>query len=229
MGGSLAMLLMLMLRNRGVLRPENIAPVYTFGAPAIFCEGGTACSCAPEPTLPSLPAGEEKHGHGHQYEHADCTTTSSATSSSSATTSSSSSHKPCSCEGEGDGCQGGAKRASSRSGSRLLAHLGLQEAVVRNVMMHKDIVPRAFSCDYTLVTDILRSWGPSFREHACLTPRGRTHLYFFTGGWRCWQGWHGRVHVGWRLVGLWLHACGGLHSHASVRFMSACQHVSTRL
>jgi hypothetical protein len=203
-GGSLAMLLMLMLRNRGVLRPENIAPVYTFGAPAIFCEGGAACSCATEPTLPGMPADEEQHAHhhDHQHQHAGCTTTTTSATSNSAT--SNSSDKPCGCQGEGDGCHGSAKSASSRGGSRLLAHLGLQEAVVRNVMMHKDIVPRAFSCDYTLVTDILRSWGPAFREHACLTPRGRTHLYFFTGERR---GWLLVAGIGWMDVCVLLDRC----------------------
>lgn len=34
--------------------------------------------------------------------------------------------------------------------------------------MHKDIVPRAFACDYSLVADLLRRVGGSFRDHACL-------------------------------------------------------------
>ena len=34
--------------------------------------------------------------------------------------------------------------------------------------MHKDIVPRAFACDYTLVADLLRRVADSFREHRCL-------------------------------------------------------------
>ena len=38
-GGSLAVLLTLMYRRRGVLLPQQIAPVYTFGSPAIFCDG----------------------------------------------------------------------------------------------------------------------------------------------------------------------------------------------
>ena len=36
-------LLMMMFKHRGVLPATAIAPVYTFGAPAIFCDGG-ACS-----------------------------------------------------------------------------------------------------------------------------------------------------------------------------------------
>jgi len=38
-GGAMAVLLMLMFRHRGVLQPEQISPVYTFGAPAVFCDG----------------------------------------------------------------------------------------------------------------------------------------------------------------------------------------------
>jgi hypothetical protein len=52
-------------------------------------------------------------------------------------------------------------------------------------MMTRDIVPRAFSCDYTLVADLLRSWGPSWREHSCLaggvTGTGRRQLYVHIG------------------------------------------------
>jgi hypothetical protein len=34
--------------------------------------------------------------------------------------------------------------------------------------MTRDIVPRAFVCDYTLVADVLKSWLPSFKEHVGL-------------------------------------------------------------
>lgn len=44
----MAVLLMLMFRSRGVLLPQQIAPVYAFGAPALFCDGAlggwNACS-----------------------------------------------------------------------------------------------------------------------------------------------------------------------------------------
>ena len=47
LGGSLATLLMLMFVRRGVLPPSCLAPTYTFGSPAILCEGaaGGSCSC----------------------------------------------------------------------------------------------------------------------------------------------------------------------------------------
>lgn len=38
-GGAMAVLLTLMFRHRGVLHPEQIGPVYTFGSPAVFCDG----------------------------------------------------------------------------------------------------------------------------------------------------------------------------------------------
>ena len=46
LGGSLATLLMLMYLHRRVLRPLQLSPTYTFGAPAIFCEGGVTSDCA---------------------------------------------------------------------------------------------------------------------------------------------------------------------------------------
>jgi hypothetical protein len=70
-------------------------------------------------------------------------------------------------------------------GTSLLSKLGLPDDIIRSVMMTRDIVPRAFSCDYTLVADMLRSWGPSWREHSCLaggaTGDGRRQLYVHIG------------------------------------------------
>ena len=51
--------------------------------------------------------------------------------------------------------------------------MGLQEGAVRNVLLARDIVPRAFACDYTLVADILKRVSPSFREHRCLSNGAR--------------------------------------------------------
>lgn len=47
--------------------------------------------------------------------------------------------------------------------------------------MHKDIVPRAFASDYSLVADLLRKWSSSFRKHSCLTVPGRALMYNFIG------------------------------------------------
>lgn len=50
----MAVLLMLMFRHRGVLLPQQIAPVYTFGAPALFCDGAlggcSACNIGADGT-----------------------------------------------------------------------------------------------------------------------------------------------------------------------------------
>lgn len=52
--------------------------------------------------------------------------------------------------------------------SGLLSHMGLGHGAVRNIIMHRDIVPRAFACDYTLVSDLLARVSDSFRNHTCL-------------------------------------------------------------
>ncbi len=46
LGGSLATVLMLMYTRRGVIPVQAVSPIYTFGAPAVFCEA-SACSCSP--------------------------------------------------------------------------------------------------------------------------------------------------------------------------------------
>lgn len=71
-GGALAVLLMLMFRRRGVLAPQQIAPVYTFGAPAIFCDGAlgacAACGIGPDGAEAcSVVRGAASHGLTGQY------------------------------------------------------------------------------------------------------------------------------------------------------------------
>ncbi|KAL0054462.1 hypothetical protein WJX82_009173 [Trebouxia sp. C0006] len=126
LGGSLGTLLMMMYKYRGVLPQTAIAPVYTFGAPAIFYSASDASpdTSATEPITDN---------HGHQKS------------------------------------QG------------ILQALGLDAGCVRNIFMTRDIVPRAFACDYTLVADLLRRVGEGFREHDCLMGNGRVVMYFFVG------------------------------------------------
>ena len=50
----------------------------------------------------------------------------------------------------------------------LLERMGLPTGAIRNIIMHRDIVPRAFACDYKLVADILARVNDGFREHGCL-------------------------------------------------------------
>eukprot|EP00210_Caulerpa_lentillifera_P006204 g5928.t1 len=67
------------------------------------------------------------------------------------------------------------------SNQNLFEKLGLPQNTVINVIMHKDIIPRAFASDYSLVADLLRKWSSSFRKHYCLAIPGRTLLYNFIG------------------------------------------------
>lgn len=69
----------------------------------------------------------------------------------------------------------------SSTNQNLLEKLGLPTNTVVNIIMHKDIIPRAFASDYSLVADLLRKWSGSFRKHYCLAIPGRTLLYNFIG------------------------------------------------
>ncbi|XP_009412375.2 phospholipase A1 PLIP1, chloroplastic [Musa acuminata AAA Group] len=92
LGGSLCLLVGLMLLARGDVRLRQLLPVVTFGSPSVFC-----------------------------------------------------------------------------GGQRVLEELGLDEGFVRSVMMHRDIVPRAFSCNYpNHVAHVLKRLNAAFRSHPCL-------------------------------------------------------------
>ncbi|XP_073147519.1 phospholipase A1 PLIP1, chloroplastic [Henckelia pumila] len=92
LGGSLALLVNLMLLKRKALKPSALLPVVTFGSPFIFCGG----------------------------------------------------HK-------------------------ILEELNVDENHVHFVMMHRDIVPRAFSCSYpNYVAQVLKRLSSTFRFHPCL-------------------------------------------------------------
>ncbi|CAL4975245.1 unnamed protein product [Urochloa decumbens] len=107
LGGSLAVLVSLMLVARGVVPPEALHPVVTFGAPSVFC-----------------------------------------------------------------------------GGRRVLEALGVGEEHVRSVAMHRDIVPRAFSCRYPgHAIAVLKRLNGVLRAHPCLnthralyTPMGATYI-----------------------------------------------------
>ncbi|GFP80619.1 hypothetical protein PHJA_000205200 [Phtheirospermum japonicum] len=54
-------------------------------------------------------------------------------------------------------------------GDRLLRDLGLPRDHVRSITMHRDIVPRAFSCNYpNRVAELLKAVNGKFRNHPCL-------------------------------------------------------------
>ncbi|WMV10476.1 hypothetical protein MTR67_003861 [Solanum verrucosum] len=92
LGGSLSLLVNLMLFIRGEVPPSSLLPVITFGAPSIMC-----------------------------------------------------------------------------GGDRLLRRLGLPRSHVQAITMHRDIVPRAFSCNYpNHVAEFLKAINGNFRNHQCL-------------------------------------------------------------
>uniref|UniRef100_A0A5B7BA05 Fungal lipase-type domain-containing protein n=1 Tax=Davidia involucrata TaxID=16924 RepID=A0A5B7BA05_DAVIN len=92
LGGSLSLLVNLMLLIRGEVPPSSLLPVITFGAPSIIC-----------------------------------------------------------------------------GGDRLLHLLGLPRSHVQAITMHRDIVPRAFSCNYpNHVSELLKAVNGNFRNHPCL-------------------------------------------------------------
>ncbi|KZV14554.1 hypothetical protein F511_42528 [Dorcoceras hygrometricum] len=93
LGGSLALLINLMLLIRGVAPRSSLLPVITFGAPSIMC-----------------------------------------------------------------------------GGDHLLRDLGLPRNHVQSISMHRDIVPRAFSCNYpSRVVQFLKAVNRNFRNHPCLS------------------------------------------------------------
>jgi len=92
LGGSLAMLLSLMVGVRNAAPVSSLLPVYTFGSPCIMC-----------------------------------------------------------------------------GGNHLLAQLGLPCSHIRSIVMHIDIVPRTFACDYPeQVAVVLKRVSGTFRNHTCL-------------------------------------------------------------
>ncbi|GAA0174315.1 phospholipase [Lithospermum erythrorhizon] len=92
LGGSLALLVNIMLLSRKVVNRSTLLPVVTFGSPFIFC-----------------------------------------------------------------------------GGSKMLEELGLNKNHVHCVIMHRDIVPKAFSCTYPdRVVQILKRVNGTFRSHPCL-------------------------------------------------------------
>ncbi|KAJ4838652.1 hypothetical protein Tsubulata_004245 [Turnera subulata] len=92
LGGSLSLLINLMLLVRGEVPASSLLPVVTFGAPSIMCGGDS-----------------------------------------------------------------------------LLQKLGLPRGHVQSITMHRDIVPRAFSCSYpNHVAELLKAVNGNFRNHPCL-------------------------------------------------------------
>ena len=120
LGGSLGLLLALMMVHRGDVEGRRIADVVSFAGPGIFAEACPDC-------------GGSIHG-----DHL------------------------CACMRP----KAGAQRAS------LLSRVGFPAEKIKNICMSNDIVPRAFSCDYSPVQPILRSLRGSLKDHPSLSGAG---------------------------------------------------------
>jgi len=169
LGGSLGTLLMLMFLRRGVLPPVALSPAYTFGAPAVLCDAaawGAAPSGAGPPGAPAPPsplassptlartplsADPASRPRGCSVCGApagDCLHVATG---------------PCAAPLLGSSAGGG-----FRPPAPLLERLCLPPGAVRNVLMARDIVPRAFTCDYSSVAGVLWAAGSAFRGLECL-------------------------------------------------------------
>ena len=63
-------------------------------------------------------------------------------------------------------------------GDRLLDKLGLPRSHVQAIAMHRDIVPRAFSCNCPCrLAELLKAINKNFRNHACLNNKVKFHFY----------------------------------------------------
>ena len=113
LGGAIASCLCMMLVHRGIMGPEMLEGVYTYGCPAFIC---------------------------HQDEGQ---------------------------EGEGEG-------------EPILRKLGLRASVFNHLCMHRDIVPRAFACDWGLVRGVFTKMD-TFREHPLLVKEGVPSMYEHVG------------------------------------------------
>jgi hypothetical protein len=150
----LMLLLLLVVCCRGVLPPEAVSTVHTFGAPAVFCEGASNAAPSGGPCASCALPCEHKAAAAAAFEAASgipLPVPAAAVASSAS-----------------DVAAPGAQQRVVLRG--LLEQLGLRPEVVRNVIMTRDIVPRAFVCDYTMIAEMLKSWMPSFKEHVGLAP-----------------------------------------------------------
>ncbi|GFR45559.1 hypothetical protein Agub_g6953 [Astrephomene gubernaculifera] len=192
LGGSLATVLMLLFVIRGVLKPSNISPNYTFGSPAIFCKGAvpnapedrcSQCKLTCDMRAAGNEGGDQDQHHNHhfcEHHHGARTATNNNTSNSNGGASRRNSNggnksaNTATAAAASSPPSAASAAASSATSSvdqpqvlplGLLAQLGLSEDHVVNIIMHKDIVPRAFVCDYTHLAGMLHRWWPALRAH----------------------------------------------------------------
>lgn len=71
----------------------------------------------------------------------------------------------CSCGAAGTQGMGGGVQSPTDD---LLTRMGVPDSSIKNVVMHRDIVPRSFACQSPFLADLLRRVGGTFRSHCCL-------------------------------------------------------------
>lgn len=62
----------------------------------------------------------------------------------------------------------------------LLDRMNIPVDTIQNITMHKDIVPKAFTCDYSILRNVLTVF-PSFSHHPNLHRLRQPHVYSFVG------------------------------------------------
>jgi hypothetical protein len=163
---------------RGVLPPDCASPIYTFGAPAVFC-GGSDPDMGPAPPGTSPQAAAQArcdacslNCDAHDHRHISSSAAAAAVTPGAAAQQQQQRDRaegPCPAPGQhysavqADFPHHQQQQHHHSSSVGLLRRLGLSDDHIVNVIMHRDIVPRAFVCDYTLVADLLKQWMPSFR------------------------------------------------------------------
>ena len=75
-----------------------------------------------------------------------------------------------------DCCRYSQRGDTSKPCSSILEKMQVPDDIIVNVMMHLDIVPRAFACDYSLVVDIFKRLV-AFKDHSCLMTGSRRVMY----------------------------------------------------
>ncbi|KAF5828980.1 hypothetical protein DUNSADRAFT_16742 [Dunaliella salina] len=190
LGGSLSTLLTLLLLHRGVAHPQQVAPAYAFGAPAVFCGGEDESAFLQQPQQQQQQQQCREEGNEKAIrvqEQAPAPAAPAVSASAPAVDASAPAvdasvpavHASAHASMPAQDVDAEAIR-NTRSSLGLLQRLGLTDRHFVNIIMHRDIVPRAFGCDYALVADLLKQWLPSFKTHPPLQGAYKS-LYNFLG------------------------------------------------
>ena len=146
LGGAIGMALVMMLIHRKVMEPEMLEGVYTYGCPAFICE-----QCACDAVEAGVQASSDWDNGGKGEGRDD----------------SAEGARGGQAADDAAGAGASANCGCGRQDSTLLDRLGIDKRKIKHLCMHRDIVPRAFACDYSPVKNILGKME-SFKNHRCL-------------------------------------------------------------